>query len=141
MTTRRWDTDDRGSGIASGEAMVLPVLNLLAHLEREGWVTEQPEAHLLPHLREACSAESSPWRLLDEGLTEDGVWEVELAHVDGPGPQTYRDAIALLSSVAEAAFFVRQVDEHTYECATGQLEGDGRYAPHGHLIRLNIRDH
>lgn len=139
MTTRRWDTDERGSGIASGAAMVLPVLNLLAHLERDGWVTEQPEAHLLPRLRSAC--EASLWRLLDEGLTEDGVWEVKLAHADGPGPQTYRDAITLLSAVAEAAFFVRQVDEQTYECATGQLEGDGHFAPHGHLIRLRIRDH
>ncbi|MFB9968049.1 hypothetical protein ACFFOP_36360 [Sinosporangium siamense] len=141
MERRRWDIDERFTGIATGQALAPAVERLVEHLHREGWVAEDPEAHLLPHLRRACGAPGSPWRLLGGRLLDDGVYEVEVAAAAEPAGAglPIRDALVLLASVAEASFAARQVDEDTIECVTGMLDGDGAYAAHGHLIRLRIR--
>jgi len=46
---RRWDSDERGHGVA-GAAAAVPALDRLrdAMLEPD-WLTEKPEVHLLPH--------------------------------------------------------------------------------------------
>ncbi|WP_405021719.1 hypothetical protein OHV05_37760 (plasmid) [Kitasatospora sp. NBC_00070] len=141
MERRRWDIDERFTGIATGRALAPAIERLATHLTREGWVTEDPDGHLLPHLRGACESAGSPWRLLGAKLLDDGVYEVQLATRTGPttADLPIRDALALLAPVAEASFAVRQVDEDTIECVTGMLDGDGTYATHGHLIRLRIR--
>ncbi|GAB2587277.1 hypothetical protein GCM10027168_20090 [Streptomyces capparidis] len=142
MDRRRWDIDQRFTGIATGQALAPDVKRLAAVLGREGWVTEDPDAHLLPHLRRACEEPGSRWRLRGARLLEDGVYEVEVEGTAGtPAPGLpVRDAITVLASVAEASFAVRQVDGSTVECVTGMLDGDGDYAPHGHLIRLRIHN-
>lgn len=45
---RRWDNDERLTGIADASAMEPQVSALLDAMARDGWVAEEPEAHLLP---------------------------------------------------------------------------------------------
>ena len=115
-----------------------PVRDLLTHLDRDGWIAEEPEHHLLPHLRAACT--DSPFTLNASRTLPDGVFELTLDLAPGPEKiDVLRSAIRLLSAVAEPAFFVRQTTPTTIDCATGVLDGDPPgFASHGHLIRLLI---
>ncbi|MFE5826676.1 hypothetical protein ACFQ7B_33675 [Streptomyces erythrochromogenes] len=142
MERRRWDIDQRFTGIASGQALAPGVKRLAEVLDREGWVTEDPEAHLLHHLKRICDEPGSRWHLRDARLQEDGVYEVDVEPPAGlqAAELSIRDAIMLLAPVAEASFAARQVDRSTIECVTGMLDGDGDYAAHGHLIRLRIQN-
>ena len=49
---RRWDTDERGTGIGSGEPFLPNIAKLGDAMRDPSWVTEDPELHLLPHLVE-----------------------------------------------------------------------------------------
>ncbi|GII30842.1 hypothetical protein [Planotetraspora mira] len=135
---RRWDIDERHTGIADGSAMDPQVRKLLETMPRDGWVTEAPEEHLLPHLRRACGSE---WLLLGERLLDDGVYEVTVSlSGDREGVHIHRDAIRLLSAIAEPAFFVRQSEPGVFDCVTGVLDGDPPgFKSHGHLVRLIVR--
>ncbi|MFG2000169.1 hypothetical protein ACGFNU_13555 [Spirillospora sp. NPDC048911] len=139
MTERpRWDIDERFTGIASGAAATPHVRDLLRHTERDGWVAEEPEAHLLPHLRRA----DAPFRIVSERLLPDGVYELTVVST-GPAKKIHllREAIRFLAAIAEPAFLVRQVDATTIDCATGMLDGDSPvFAAHGHLVRLIVQD-
>ena len=108
-----------------------------------GWVTEQPEVHLSPHLRE--------W------LQHHDVFELENASVDGAGEYVLElswqgrlgdlrglraAAFELLGSVAESATYVRQRrdgDRVVFEVATGMGGAESPFAPHGHVIVLDVR--
>jgi prephenate dehydrogenase len=139
LDRRRWDTDETFVGIADGAAIEPAVEALLEHVRRPGWITEDPDVHLLPHLAKACAAADVPWELLAAELGDDGVYTVHL-HYTGRGRiDLLRDAVRLLASVGEPAYYVRQVDPSTVDCVTGVLEGDGPFATHGHLIRLRLR--
>ncbi|WP_214105932.1 hypothetical protein [Acrocarpospora catenulata] len=139
MTTRRWDIDERQTGICDGSAMDPQVHSLLEAMKRDGWVTEEPHVHLLPHLRTACGED---WTLTGERLLEDGVYEVTLTAHPGDqsgtqGIELHRAAIRLLSAIAEPAFFVRQSEPGVFDCVTGVLDGDPPgFRSHGHLVRL-----
>ncbi|GAA0999200.1 hypothetical protein GCM10009555_099910 [Acrocarpospora macrocephala] len=138
MTTRRWDIDERQTGIADGSAMDPQVQSLLDTMKRDGWVTEEPEAHLLPHLRRACGED---WTLTTEQLLDDGVYEVTLTptneNKDIKPIEVHRTAIRLLSAIAEPVFFVRQSEPGVFDCVTGVLDGDPPgFRSHGHLVRL-----
>ncbi len=78
MTGRRWDIDEIGHGVASGRPMRPELARLDAALDLPDWVAEEPEAHLLPHIRQACEAPTSPLELLDWVTTDDGTLEVRL---------------------------------------------------------------
>jgi hypothetical protein len=134
---RRWDIDERLAGIADGSAMEPQVTKLLDAMRRDGWVTEEPEVHLLPHLRRACGSE---WLLTSEHLLDDGVYEVTVSLAgDREGVHVHRDVIRLLSAIAEPVFFVRQTEPGVFECVTGVLEGDPPgFKGHGHLVRLIV---
>jgi hypothetical protein len=135
---RRWDIDERHTGIADGSAMDPQVESLLAAMKRDGWVTEDPHAHLLPHLRKACETR---FLLTGERLLEDGVYEVEVSLAgEIEGIDVHRAAIRLLSSIAEPVFFVRQSAPGVFDCVTGVLDGDSPgFKSHGHLIRLSVK--
>ncbi|GAA1014469.1 hypothetical protein Aple_047940 [Acrocarpospora pleiomorpha] len=135
MTTRRWDIDERQTGIADGSAMDPQVQSLLDTMKRDGWVTEEPEVRLLPHLRRACGED---WTLTTEQLLDDGVYEVTLTpSTDIEGIEVHRAAIRLLSAIAEPVFFVRQSEPGVFDCVTGVLDGDPPgFRSHGHLVRL-----
>lgn len=135
MEQRRWDDDERFTGVSDGSAMLPAVHDLAAVMARDGWATEDPDAHLLPHLRAVPG-----WQVVAARLTEDGVYEVT-ARPDEPleGIKVHRAAIRLLSAIAEPSFFVRESGPGTFECVTGVMPGDPPgYATHGHLVRLLV---
>src|SRR5947209_3029975 len=57
---RRWEGDERGRGIGDGEWIAPTVARLLDALGLSDWVAEEPDVHLLPHLRRACALPGSP---------------------------------------------------------------------------------
>lgn len=73
------------------------------------------------------------------GQGEDGVYVIDLAHSPRHPSDVWRDAVALLTRIAEDSFHVRRVDDQTFDAVTGMLPGDGDFATHGHTIRLRIR--
>ncbi|PZG03093.1 hypothetical protein [Nonomuraea aridisoli] len=132
---RRWDVDERFTGVGDAAAL-LPVVEQLAEAMRaEGWVTEEPEAHLLPHLRRAPG-----WEVLGERLLEDGVYEVRARPAaELRGIALHREVIRLLSVIAEPSFLVRQAGDAVFECVTGVMPGDPPgYRSHGHLVRVVV---
>ncbi len=143
MDGRRWDIDVRGQGVRSGEAFSPNVEELVGAIRDATWVTEEPEAHLLPHLEAVCAATGSRWAVSSSAV-EDGVFVVDLTW-DGPWgtwDMIRADAFALLGPIAEHTTHVRQrtfEDRVEFEMATGTLTGETPFAPHGHLVRLRIR--
>lgn len=136
---RRWDTDATFAGIADAGAVEPAVEALLEHVRKPGWITEDPHAHLLPHLAKACEGPDSPWQLLGAELGEDGFYTLDLDYTGQGEIDVVRAAVRLFASIAEPACYVRQVDPFTVDCITGVLDGDGPFATHGHLIRLRVR--
>ena len=134
MVDRRWDNDERGAGVRDGTAFAAPVERLLETLARTGWITEDPHAHLLPHLEAAAAA--GGWKLT-RWADVDGVLDVEL---DVGGERAHKTrleaAYALIGSIAEASTHVREVEPGVYEVLTGMLPGDGVFATHGHVVRI-----
>ncbi|RBQ15219.1 hypothetical protein DP939_37105 [Spongiactinospora rosea] len=135
MERRRWDIDQRFTGIADGEALAPPVRTLLAAMSRPGWVTEDPHVYLLPGLRQAVE-----WQIVAERLLPDGCYEVRARpRLTLAGIDLHRAVIRLLATVAEPVFLVRQTGPRTFDCVTGVLSGDPPgYATHGHLIRVIV---
>jgi len=140
---KRWDTDERGHGVADARRFEPDVRALAEAIASPDWVAEEPDAHLLPHFREAVGADGSPWRLL--GSHEiDGVLELSLVWQGASRRGMRADAVALLGVVAEAVTLIRERRSRTsgevmFEAVTGMLEGDGAFAPHGHTIRFRVR--
>jgi hypothetical protein len=134
----RWEGDERGEGVAAGRALAPGVEELAAALQRENWVAEDPEAHLLPHLQLSC--DRLPFELLSASTAEDGTFEVRLRwRGEGSSLGAIRQAVfALVGGVAESATYVRQRREPLqFEVATGIL-ADGTFAPHGHTLRISV---
>jgi len=136
----RWDIDERGRGVASAEAAVPDLDRLRDAMLVPDWVTEEPDLHLLPHVRRVC--EERGWRL-ERAEVVDAVLEVDA--VTPAGSASPREAaFALIASFAEASTHVverspyvgRDVDLFV---TTGMLEGDGSFAPHGHTVRVRVR--
>ncbi|MEV4807051.1 hypothetical protein AB0K18_44250 [Nonomuraea sp. NPDC049421] len=55
MDRRRWDIDDRFTGVCDATAMLPAVHRLGEAMASDGWVTENPEVHLLPHTATWCA--------------------------------------------------------------------------------------
>ncbi|MEV1005402.1 hypothetical protein [Nonomuraea sp. NPDC050202] len=136
MEQRRWDIDERFTGVSDAAAMLPAVHRLEEMMRSEGWVTEEPEAHLLPHLRAVPG-----WQVLGERLLDDGFYEVRARPEEAlEGVDVLRAVIRLLSVIAEPSFLVRQAGGDAYECVTGVMPGDppGTYKSHGHLVRVIV---
>jgi hypothetical protein len=142
VTTRRWDTDERGRGIASGEAFAGNLRDLADLMADPGWVAEDPEAHLLPHVQAACDVPGSDLRL-DRAWSDREILIVELTSMT-PDPSIghlRRAALTIVAAFAEGSTHVRQRragEVLEFEIATGTAPNDGSFAPHGHLVRLRI---
>jgi hypothetical protein len=137
----RWDGDTRGRGLADATAFVDGAVELVDSMRTPDWVAEEPEAHLLPHLRDAV--EGLPLALDATRTLDDGTFEVELAWTDEEdGIGQIRHAIyTLVGSVAETATYVRQRrdgDSVTFELVTGILGEGARFEPHGHAVRFRV---
>jgi hypothetical protein len=137
---RRWDTDDRYAGVADAAVFAAAVDELAALVRRPGWVAEEPEVHLTPHLR---GAGVSGLRVLECTAREDGILDVAAEHDPGATQRDIRRrAWALIGAVAEPAASVherRDGDAVIFEVVTGAPEGSGHFATHGHTLRLRIR--
>jgi len=143
VARRRWDADERGHGVATGEAFAGNVEELARLLADPGWVTEEPEAHLLPHLRAACDEPGSLLHL-DDAWSDDGIFVVELTTREPELSIGHirQAAVALAASIAEESTHIRQRrdgDVLEFDIATGTAPAEARFAPHGHLVRLRIR--
>ena len=139
MAGRRWDGDERGEGIADAGSFAPGAEDLVGAMRTPNWVAEQPEAHLLPHLRRSC--ESLPLELVDAKASDDGSYDVELrwtGETDRIGD--VRAAVfALVGGFAEVYTYVRQRrgDAVVFEVVTGILDADS-FSPHGHAVRLTV---
>ena len=140
---RRWDVDERGHGVADGRRLAPGAAELLEALHEPDWVAEQPEAHLLPHLRRACDQGAVGLRLDGTRTEPDGAFVVDL-HWSGPRDDLRglrAAAFALIGEVAESATYIRQRDEPgaiVYEVGTGMLAPDTDFASHGHVLILRV---
>ena len=74
--SKRWDTDLRGHGVADVRAR-LPAIQQLAELAAsQDWVTEEPEAHLLPGLRKRT--EGTGLTITAVRVESDGMLSIDL---------------------------------------------------------------
>jgi hypothetical protein len=139
--TRRWDLDERGTGIASGEPFAEGVEALRDQMRAEDWVTEEAGAHLLSHIRRACEGLGS-FDVLGERQDDDGIYVVRLAWHGEPDVGAMREAMfGVIGAFAESSTHVRQrtlADVVEYDVVTGMLPDETPFRTHGHLIRFRI---
>jgi hypothetical protein len=104
------------------------------------WVAEAPDLHLLPHVERMC--EEHGWGILRADVA-DGVLEVDVTTTAQSRGELRAAAFVLIGSFAESSTHVvaRSPDDTSVEVTvtTGMLEGDGAFAPHGHVVRLSVR--
>lgn len=139
---RRWDTDNRGRGIASARQFAGPILDLILAAGEPDWVAEDPDTHLLPHVRRECEDDHSPVHFRDARFV-DGLYIIELEWLSSSVHAREIRAVAfrLIGSIAESSTnVVERVDGWTvlYDVVTGMVAGQTRWAPHGHAIQLRI---
>jgi len=142
MTQRRWDNDERGIGVGNAHAVTPHVQRLLDAMQQDGWVAEDPDAHLLPHIRGAVDRAPALWRLVQ---TDDEVnryvVNLEWRRRGGHMRDLVADAYALIGHFAETHVHVTQRKTATtieFDVTTGMLGGEGTFAPHGHVVILRI---
>lgn len=146
----RWDGDDRGRGVADARQLGPGAAELLAALRAPDWVTEDPDFHLRPHIERWCE-DDGRLALLSADIDETGAYVLELEWRGEPDPgvgQVRATVFALVGSFAESATYVRQrrLDSTSsdpipllhFEIGTGELPGDARFAPHGHVVLVNV---
>jgi hypothetical protein len=143
MPGPRWEGDKREMGIATGTAFADELTALSATMLEAGWVAEDPDLHLLPHLRRFTRQPSSPWTIEQTHLRPDGVFVLDLSWLRTTAPlrQLHADFYALIGEIAESAGYIRQAIRETtieYRVVTGMLAADTRFAPHGHLLLFRI---
>ena len=112
-------------------------------MDSEGWVAEDPEAHLLSHLRRACADGRLPLELVGPRPPRRAAFVVDVRWTGAPG--SWRGARVAATpcwpSVAEPSTFVRERHEDdvlVLDAATGVLDGDGPFAAHGHVLVLRV---
>jgi hypothetical protein len=138
----RWDGDRTGAGVSDGEAFAPPLRTLLDEMARPDWNTEQPEAHLLPHLERWCARESSPFALR-AAVEEDTLFVVDLDTALGTTNEQVRELVyALISTIAEPTTVVVETREDAVDIFDVTLAITPRQSTypkgHGHLVRLRV---
>ena len=136
---KRWDTDERFSGVADASAFALAIEELAALARRPSWVAEDPQLHLGPHLR---GASVEGLRIAEIRTAQDGVLAVTAEYDHGASRgELRRLAWSLLGTIAEPAASVREHhddDAAVYEVVTGIPDNTGPFASHGHTLRLTL---
>jgi hypothetical protein len=138
----RWEGDETGNGVADGSAFAPDIRRLLEEMAIEGWVTEAPEAHLLPHLRRWCESVDCPFAI--ESAELDGsVFVVTLRHRGAASnPELRPDVFGLLATIAEPTTVIVQRDADgavEYDVTLGTLLGQSPFEKgHGHLVRFRL---
>jgi hypothetical protein len=140
MTSRRWDTDERGRGVADARASLPAIQQLVELAGSEDWVAEDPETHLLPGLRERVEVSGLVVESVE--VEPDGALRVRLRSSTKHSRRELRQSVwSILGGVAELATFVRETrsdDWISFEVVTGNPRDDGPFATHGHVIRLEV---
>ncbi len=138
-SSKRWDTDERFTGVADASSFAPAIEELAALARRPGWVAEQPEIHLIPHLEDA---DVPGLRLLGCQPDGDGVLHVTAEYRAGDSRRDIRrHAWVLIAAVAELASSVRERadgDTIVFDIVTGIPDDPGPFATHGHTIRLTV---
>ena len=137
----RWEGDERGHGIASAVSFAPGATELVEAMRTDGWVAEDPDAHLRPQLERACGA--LPLELRETELSPEGTYDVDLVwRGDGGGVGAIRAAVfALAGSIAETSSYVRQRGDDgvlVFDFVTGMGGADSQFAPHGHAVRFRV---
>jgi hypothetical protein len=138
----RWDGDRTGAGVSDGEAFAPPLRTLLDEMARPDWNTEQPEAHLLPHLERWCARERSQLALR-AAVEEDTLFVVDLDTALGTTNEQARELVyALISTIAEPTTVVVETREDAVDIFDVTLAITPRQSTypkgHGHLVRLRV---
>jgi hypothetical protein len=145
---RRWDIDTRGVGVADARTLAPRIAGLLEVAEQPNWVTEEPDAHLWPHIERDVTAAGSTWRAAHHAIDHDGRLVVDLVHepVDGDRGRAVlqADVLRLLGLVIEGATFVvieehRDSGEVILDVVTGMLDDQTAFKGHGHTLRFRAR--
>jgi hypothetical protein len=147
VATPRWDGDERGEGAADATPFAAGAVELVQAMQLAMWVAEQPEVHLLPHLELACR--SLPLRFEEARSAVDGAFDVSLRWTgETASVGEIRAAVfALVGSFAELSTYVKQrrIEEtedgdrtFLFEIVTGFVDGESRFAPHGHSVRVHV---
>jgi hypothetical protein len=139
---RRWDTDDRGIGVGDARAW-RPTIEALAEVAAtDGWVAEEPELHLLPHLEAATAA--GPLALRRAESDADGTFVVDLEWA-GETEANRRDIRAamfvLIGSIAESMTVIHELPTEAgrqIDVLTGLVGPDSPFATHGHTVRFRL---
>lgn len=140
----RWDPDSRGVGVGDATAHLGALDALRDVAARPTWVAEEPEAHLLPHLREAVRAAGATLAIDSFSTAPDGSFVVDVHWVgaDAADARMVRVAsLALIASITESMTAIRERHEAgrtIYEVVTGSLPGDSTFATHGHTMSLRV---
>ena len=144
----RWDGDELGQGIGDATQLVSGASELIAAFREPGWVAEQPELHLLPHVEAWCQQDR---RLALTGAYSDGSayvlnleWRGETSGVG----EARAAMFGLIGSFAESVTYVRQrrvasdgggaAMKLQFEVGTGELAPDARFDPHGHVVLIKV---
>jgi hypothetical protein len=136
---KRWDTDDPFTGVADASSFAPAIAEVAALARRPGWVAEEPETHLIPHLR---GTDVTGLRLLHCHTADNGVLCVTAEYSAADSRRDIRQrAWALIGAIAEPAASVREHPEGAavvFDIVTGIPEARGQFATHGHTLRLAL---
>jgi hypothetical protein len=135
---RRWDTDDRLVGVADASAFAQGVEELAELERRPGWVAEEPEVHLVPHLLDANIA---GLQLAACQTGQDGVLAVSATYALAQAAMTLGSAPGRCSGRSPSrrrACASTSSARSSFEVVTGIPDGSGPFASHGHSVRLTL---
>jgi hypothetical protein len=141
----RWDPDPRGIGVGDATSHLATIDALREAAAQPGWVAEEPEAHLLPHLRDAVAAAGASLAIDAARTDPDGTFVIDLHWVGAAAADrgTIRvAALALIAAVSETVTLIHEPQEASdvvvFEVVTGVLPGTSTFATHGHTLRLRV---
>ena len=140
MARRRWDTDERGHGVGDARSSLGAIQELADLAASSEWVAEDPEAHLLPGLRDRI--EISGLRLEGAEVQPDGALRVRLTSATKQSRREIRQSVwAIIGGAAELTSLVRETagdGSINFEVVTGIPPEDGGFATHGHTLRVEV---
>ena len=144
---RRWDDDERGHGIGDAAQLLPGASELVAAFSQSDWVAEQPEIHLRPHVEAWCQRDER-LALIEDDTDDTGAYilGLEWRGANRSVGEARAAVFSLIGSFAESATYVRQLgvngDRSTiklrFEVGTGELAPDARFAPHGHVVVIDV---
>ena len=120
---------------------------MVAAFGESAWVAEEPELHLRPHVEAWCKGDQR-LGLIDARADDTDAYILDLEWRGTPGSVGHARAavFSLIGSFAETATYVRQrrvrdggrYPKLRFEVGTGELASDSKFAPHGHVVVIDV---